>query len=322
VKIIGNKHWGIRRAASGGLLIFGGDVRIRSKRALASVGALAAVCTGFVAVEGLQTAEAAGTPDLVLTQTPANGSASGHTKVVVTVKNVGTAAAVNTVITTQVYVSGGLSFVPQNATLQTACPPQAAPPGVAAQFTCIVKANIEAGATYTLNADYSGTVGKAFKVVSSVGNTAGELDYANNLSTLQTHIGPRADLKLAQATVLTTLPGTRKFRTTVTNAGPWTATSLQLILEVKSPSMTSLSAGSLSQSTTCQQIPPATGYTFGFSCTTSSLAPTKSWLITFTGQGTAGGSLVVDSSVSSFVVDPNLANNKASTTTTFLVGRG
>jgi hypothetical protein len=141
--------------------------------------------------------------------------------------------------------------------------------------------------------------------------------WSNNTSTKSSYYGPRADLALAETAAPGTASGKAKAVSTVTNHGPNTANALQMIVEIKSSGYHSVAAtGNIS--TSCQFIPPATGYNRAVSCVTNSLGTGKQWIVTFNYTGTAGTSLTIKTSVSAnSPPDPVTTNNSRTKSTTY-----
>jgi hypothetical protein len=185
-------------------------------------------------------------------------------------------------------------------------------------FNCQTS-SLAAGSNWTLTETYSGTAGVAFTSFGSVGeNNPGDPSLSNNSSTLKTYFGPAADLKLTQAVTPGTSSGTVTITDTAKNLGPWTANTLQLVIEMNSPGFSNVGASS-NLPASCQFIPPASGFNVAASCTTTnSLAPLKNWKITLTYSGTPGGSLEqVGNVTANNPPDPHTANDSATTNTNY-----
>jgi hypothetical protein len=259
-------------------------------------------------------AEASGTADLSLTQTASSGASSGSTTVTTVVHNAGPSAAngLNVTILTKTTSAMTLGMT---SNLSTTCQQQPAPPGWSFMFSCQTS-TVAAGSDWTLTGAYNGTAGVAFSNFESVGeNNPGDPSLSNNSSTLNTYFGPAADLKVTQHATAGTSSGTVAITDAVKNLGPSTANSLQLVIEINSPGFSSVQASS-NLSASCQFIPPSSGFNVAASCTTNSLASSKSWTVKFSYTGTAGGALEQVGQISvNTPTDPNSTNNSATTNT-------
>ena len=178
--------------------------------------------------------------------------------------------------------------------------------------------SLAAGSNWTLTETYSGTTGTAFTSFESVGeNNPGDPSLSNNSSTLKTYFGPAADLKLTQAVTPGTSSGTVTITDTAKNLGPGKANALTLTIEINSPGFSNVGASSNLPSS-CQFIPPASGFNVAASCTTNSLGLLKNWKITLSYTGTPGGSLEqIGNVTASNPPDPNTANSSATTNTNY-----
>jgi hypothetical protein len=263
-------------------------------------------------------ASTTGAADLSLKQTPSNGTSSGSTIVNTVVHNAGpdTANGLDVTILVKTTSALGLGVTSNNPSM--ICQQQPAPPGWAFMFNCQAP-SLAAGSNWTLTETYSGTAGAAFTAFQSVGEgSPGDPSLSNNSSTLKTYFGPAADLKLTQAVTPGTSSGTVTITDTARNLGPWTANTLQLVIEINSPGFSGVNASS-SLPASCQFIAPDPGFNAAASCTTSnSLAPLRNWTVTFTYTGTPGGSLEqVGTVTANNPPDPNSANSSATTNTNY-----
>ena len=80
--------------------------------------------------------------------------------------------------------------------------------------------------------------GAAFTRIVSVGEGApGDPSFANNSSTLNSYFGDRADLALRQSATAGASAGKVTITDSTVNHGPWTANSLQNVIEINSESL-------------------------------------------------------------------------------------
>lgn len=286
------------------------------KRSLALITAVSAIAGFAVSDAGATSELRKATNNLTVRQYVADGSGSGHTKVLVDVKNTGLAAST-------VLVTGLLSTASSGVGIAASgsgwlCALQGAPAGYKVMYTCSLS-SLPADATSRLTLDMSGTAGTTFTNFVSVGERSpGESTLSDNTNIITSWFGPRADLSVTQSAA-TAAAGHVKITTRTFNRGPWTANNLQMVVEVKATGSLGASATSSSPSAACQIIPPASGYNLAFSCTMSgSLAPRQSWVITVNHSGPAGGTVkIVSKTTAISPVDPNMANNTATTNTTY-----
>lgn len=301
------------------------------KKMLVAAGIVGAMATGAlvtglaVAVTAEETvptgAEASpeASADLAVSQVASDGSGSGHTKVTVSVKNLSANAAANPVVTMLLSTtSTGIGVVPVSSNLaSTQCPTQLAPAGWQVMYTCRSSTSIPGNGTWTLVLDLSGNVGKAFKQFASAGTSSGETSMANNATTLSSYYGPAAELAVSQTTLVSFGSGKRTIRASTTNNGPSTANALQLVVEIKAPNFSTATASS-NLPTSCQFIPPASGFNAALSCVTNTVGPGVTWMVTFNNTGAPGTALRYVSQVTaSNPADPITTNNSATTNTTF-----
>jgi hypothetical protein len=162
----------------------------------------------------------------------------------------------------------------------------------------------------------------AFTSTITVGASTVDPTSSNNISTASSWYGPRSDLKLTQSASVGATAGKATFVHTITNRGPNTANALQLIIEVKVTG--SFGAGyTATPLSSCQTIPPASGFNHAFACTTNSLAPSAKWVLTGAYTGPAGGAVSVKTTVSANnPADPDTSNNSGTAATTFRSSRG
>ena len=304
-----------------------GDIMITKSRACpnghrrrhplaARVAAAALVVAGSVTAVVVPSgaALAAATADLSVSQRISGGSVSGQTIDTVTVHNAGPATATNVNITSLLTTaSSGLYIRSNTGTCQLAPPPS----GYTLLATCQM-GSIASGHRVKEVFTLSGEAGVAFTNFVTVGAASpADPKWSNNAGTKSSWYGPRADLALTGTAKPGTTSGTAKVVSTVTNRGPSTANALQMIVEIKSPGYSSvLAAGNLAGS--CQFIPPASGYDQAVSCVVDALGSGKQWVETFAYTGTAGTSLIVDTSVSANnPTDPVSSNNSNTKSTTY-----
>jgi hypothetical protein len=245
-----------------------------------------------------------------------NGPAAGDTTVTDLIHNAGSTASYVQVVIMFKFNTGGLY---SDATLPAgmSCAYTPAPSGWNLMFACQI-ASIAGNTTTTVKNVLEGTNGETFTRFVSVGPTTPvDPNYNNNTSTVTSWLGNLADLSLSQRAVAGGTTGTGTVATTVTNAGPWSANHLQLVLEIKGSGLTIRASGGPSGAA-CQLIPPSSGYNYAADCTlTQSLAPGQSWTENISCTGTANAQVTQAGSVSAnSPPDPNTANNKATTSIT------
>lgn len=284
------------------------------RKATAVLGSAALVALGLSA-STQSTASAAGTADLSVTQAVSDGSASGHTTLKAFVHNAGPADAsivnLNTLITTS---SGGFGVLLTNSPSGTHCELTTAPPSYKGLYSCQIP-TVASGKTATLTFDYSGTQGTAFTNDIYLGaRTPSDPKQSNNTSHLNSYYGPASNLVVTQKAT-SGAHGKATIVTTTKNFGPSTAHAIQVIMEIKSPGFSSVGySGNISAS--CQFIPAATGYDRAASCTTDTLAPGKSLILTGKFQGTAGSHLSQKATASANTpADPATSNNTRTSAT-------
>ncbi len=286
-----------------------------ARRQVAAAMVLAAGAVGGVTLSaGGGVAGASGTANLSVTQAVSNGTGSGNTIVTDSIHNSGPSTATNVVETALLKVNGGsVSYLTGNAQ----CEQLPAPSGWTFMFDCQL-ASLASGHTWSPKFSLTSTNGAPFTRFVSVGEGGpGDPSLANNASTMNSYFGSRADLALSQAATAGASAGKVTVTDSVVNHGPWTASNLQNVIEINSPAFSGVLAAS-NISAACQFIPPASGYNAAVSCTTASLAPGKTWTLTFSYSGGAGASLVQKGSVTALSpADPATANNTATTTTSY-----
>jgi len=281
--------------------------RIAVLAAAASTAGLAVVATGVVPAA---TANAAGHPDLRITQRISGSNTKGHAIDTITIKNHGTASA--SAVNVQMYTTTSSSFTDVFVGGAAVCEVMPAPKGYPYATACQITGSIAAGKSVSLKGDFGGTAGVKFTNLATVGEFQGDASYKDNRSSLTSWFGPRADLAVSG----TAKPGTKKGHltavTTVVNHGPNNAVNIQEVVEVKNLN------GALGSGTTgsCQTIPPATGYQFAFSCVRSSLNTGQAWKITFDYTGTSGKTATMKTTVTSQTKDPYTKNNTMTKTAT------
>jgi hypothetical protein len=200
----------------------------------------------------------------------------------------------------------------------TICEQSPAPSGYAFMFNCQTP-SIASGSSWTFTLTYTGTQGVAFTNQLFVGEAGpGDPNLANNTSTLNSWFGPAADLALTQVSGRAPATGQAQIINRIKNNGPSPANSLQFVAEIASPGFSSVGATSNLSGSSCQFIPPASGYNVAVACTIASLAPGATWTETFTYHGAAGGALKQSGKVTAnSPSDPAPSNNAASTTTNY-----
>jgi hypothetical protein len=278
--------------------------------------ALTVAATAFAGFTAIGGGAAAGTlNNLTVTQQVTDGAASGHTKVLVDVKNAGGAASTVVVTGLLTTTSGGAGFFESGG--GWTCALQGPPTGWKYMYTCTVS-SLAANSTSRLTLDLSGTAGAGFTNFVSVGERSpGETSIGDNTNTVNSYFGPRADLRVTQSVGATASAGHVIVTTRTTNRGPWTAHNLQLVVEVKAAGTLSASATSSTPSAACQVIPPASGYNLAFSCNMNgSLAPGATWTIVVNHHGPAGNAVqIVSTTTAISPSDPVPANNTATSNT-------
>ena len=281
--------------------------RIAVLATTAAAGGLALVATTLVASPA---ANAAGHPDLKITQRISGSTTKGHTFDTITIKNHGTASASS--VNIQLYTTTTSAFTDVFVGGAAVCEVMPAPKGYPYATACQITGSIAAGKSVSLKGDFGGTAGVKFTNLATVGEFQGDASYTDNRSSVTSWFGPRADLAVSG----TAKPGTKKGHltavTTVVNHGPNNAVNIQEVVEVKNLN------GALGSGTTgsCQTIPPATGYQFAFSCVRSSLNTGQAWKITFDYTGTSGKTATMKTTVTSQTKDPYTKNNAMTKTAT------
>jgi hypothetical protein len=290
------------------------------RRTLAALIPAAALLLAGTAVASLATAGSAaatGSADVAVSQLMTGGSSDGHTTDTITLRNIGsaTASAVNANI---FFNSNSGVYTEGLASSGYTCEIMPPPPGYQHSLSCQLGAPLAAASTKTLVLDLGGDIGAQFTSTVSVGIlNQTDASYANNLSTVTSYYGPRADLGVTGTATTGTTAGTAKAVTTVGNHGPNDAKALQLIVEIKATNFQGVSVSATPLSS-CQIIPPATGYQAAVSCVTDTLTAHHNWVLTFSYQGGAGTSLTMKSTVSANTpIDPVTTNNTMTKTTTF-----
>jgi hypothetical protein len=295
-------------------------MKIASGKSVRRAFAAVAVIGGLLAAAPLaagstkSTGPASPSADISISQTVSNGSAAGSTTVTDTIHNAGPSTATEVQDVQLVKISAGpLGYIAGGAK-GVYCDPEPAPTGWNFMFSCQF-GSIASGATVSVKFTLKGTTGASFTRFASVGDFAlADPRTSNNSSTLNSLIGDLADLSLSQKATAGTKSGTVTITNTVANHGPWTATGIQLVFEIKGTSLGVLTTGP--NSGNCQFIPPSAGYNYAADCPFGSVAPGKTWVIVVTYTGPAGESLTQDGSISAASPpDPVPANNKASTAT-------
>ncbi len=289
--------------------------RLSRRLSLVLISALALAIAGGIAllVPG-GAASAAGTADLSVSQSISGSSVSGQTIDTVTVHNAGPTTADHVNITSLLKTASSTFGIHANFGSCELAPP---PSGYAILTTCQL-GSVASGASVKEKFTLSGKAGVAFTNYVTVGAASpSDPNWSNNARTRSSWYGPRADLALAVTAKPGATSGTAKVVSTVTNHGPNPANALQMIVEIKSSGYRSVRAtGNISSS--CQFIPPATGYKQAVSCVVGSLGTGRKWIVTFAYKGTAGTSLTVKTKVSANnPPDPVTTNNSRTKSTTY-----
>jgi hypothetical protein len=267
--------------------------------------------TGVLAVTGLATvvattgtANAAGQPDLSITQTISGGTEAGQTFDRFTVVNHCTATAshinVELLITTKSH-----GFLISYAGPGT-CEIMPAPAPYNFASACQFTDSLGAGDSVTSSAVMTGTAGKAFTALAEVGLFQPDSNVANNHSTVSSYFGIRADLAVRGTAKVGTKSGHATAVTTVVNRGPNTSSALQQTVEIKKAKSVSVSG---TPHSTCQIIPAASGYNLAASCVTSKLTNRQKWVLTFDYHGTSRKRIVIVTKVTALTKDPVTTNN-------------
>jgi hypothetical protein len=259
-------------------------------------------------------ARAAGTADLSVRQAFSGSSTSGKTVDTVTIHNAGPDTATNINYSKFLATTSSVVTVTSNVGVCEFMPP---PSTAWKLFDACQVGSLAAGGNIVITVTWGGTVGVAFTSTVTVGSSIVDPTSSNNISTKSSWYGPRADLHLSQSGSIGSTAGKAKFVHTITNRGPNTANALQLIIEIKSSG--SLSVGyTATPLSSCQMIPPATGFQHAVSCTTNSLATGAKWTLTGTYTGPAGTAVSVKTKVSANnPADPVPADNSGTAATTF-----
>jgi hypothetical protein len=257
---------------------------------------------------------AAGGADLSIRQAFSGSSTSGKTIDTVTIHNAGPDTATNINYSKFLATTSSTVTVTSNAGVCEFMPP---PSSAWKLFDACQVGSLAAGGNIVITVTWGGTAGLAFTSTVTVGSAVVDPNSSNNISTASSWYGPRADLKLTQTAAVGATSGKATFVHTIVNRGPNTANALQVVIEVKV-------TGGLSATYTakplssCQTIPPATGYQFAFACTTNSLATGATWTLTGTYTGTPGAAVSVKTTVSAnSPPDPVTTNNTGTAATTF-----
>lgn len=258
---------------------------------------------------------AAGTADLSIRQAFSGSSSSGHTVDTITIHNAGPDSATNINYSKFLATTSSTYTVTSNKGVCEFMPP---PSTAWKLFDACQVGSLAAGADLVVTVTWGGTAGLAFTSTVTVGGSSADPTTANNKSTASSWFGPRADLKLSQTAAVGATTGKAKFVHTITNRGPNVANALQLIIEVKVSAGSVSAAYSATPLSSCQTIPPATGYQYAISCTTNSLATGAKWVLTGTYSGTPGATVTVKATVSAnSPTDPVTSNNAVTSATTF-----
>jgi len=259
-------------------------------------------------------AHAAGSANLSIRQAFSGSSTSGKTVDTVTIHNAGPDTATNINYSKFLATPSSVVTVTSNVGVCEFMPP---PSSAWKLFDACQVGSLAAGGNIVITVTWGGTAGVAFTSTVTVGSAIVDPTSSNNISTASSWYGPRADLHLSQSGSIGSAPGKAKFVHTITNRGPNNANALQLIIEIKSSG--SLSVGySATPLSSCQTIPPATGFQHAVACTTNSIATGAKWTLTGTYTGPAGTSVTVKTTVSANnPADPVASDNSGTAATTF-----
>lgn len=282
-------------------------ISVVSSVALLGAGAAALVLAGGGSASAVSTA------DLSLSQSISGSSTAGTTLVNVTVHNAGSSTA--TGVSLSVFLKSTSTTIGTHASFGT-CSFAPPPTGFLGFSTCSL-GSIASGASVKETFTYSGNQGKAFSNFATVGlNGPADPNYKNNSSTISSWFGPRADLAISGTAGPGTTAGSGVASTTVVNHGPNTANALQLITEIKSTGIKGVTV-SASPVSSCQIIPPASGYNMAVSCVTNALAIGQKWVLSYKYSGAKGAAITEVSHVTANnPIDPVTTNNSMTKTTT------
>jgi hypothetical protein len=259
-------------------------------------------------------AHAAGSADLSVRQAFSGSSTSGKTVDTVTIHNAGPDTATNINYSKFLATTSSAVTVTSNVGVCEFMPP---PSSAWKLFDACQVGSLAAGGNIVITVTWGGTAGVAFTSTVTVGSSIVDPTSSNNISKASSWYGPRADLHLSQSGTIGSTAGKAKFVHTITNRGPNKANALQLIIEIKSSG--SFSVGySATPLSSCQTIPPATGFQHAVACTTNSLATGAKWTLTGTYTGPAGTAVSVKTTVSANnPADPVSRDNSGTAATTF-----
>jgi hypothetical protein len=286
-------------------------IKTRSARTTLAAGIAtgALVLGGAVAALAVSagTASASSLPDLSISQHIVGSSKSGHTSNVVTVRNIGRATASHVNVQSYISSTSGAFYNLVSGSGAT-CEVM---PGIGSYgwaFACQFSSSIAAGHSASFTVDESGTAGKQFTSVATVGLYQADSNPKNNTSKVTSWLGPRADLAVSGTTQSSTKKKHATAVTTVLNRGPNAASSLDEEISVKGASGV-LASGNVGNGCKIDSAKP-TGYDFGVTCHLNSLASGKKWILTFDYIGTSGKKITMKTTVSAFSpADPVSANN-------------
>jgi hypothetical protein len=281
--------------------------RKRSFVAVVSTGAITLVGTAaLVAVMGGSASAVSSNADVSVRQHISGGSSNGQTVDTLTIHNAGPSTANNVNVTMLLKSSSNFILTSTN---RGTCETEPPPSGYLGLTTCQV-GTLASGTSVVETVKFTGQTGMAFSNYATVGvSSPVDLKLTNNSSTVSTYFGPRADLGLSGTAKPGTKAGTAKAVTTVLNRGPNTAKALQLIVEIKSTGWKGVNVSATPLSS-CQTIPPSSGYDGAVSCVTDSLGTGAKWVLTFSYTGEKGVALKMVSTVSANTpADPVSTNN-------------
>jgi hypothetical protein len=281
------------------------------RRALVAVLGASALSAASIGAVTLSHAQAATGTDIGISQVVDGSTTTGETTVNVTVANHGSETAQGLVFEGFV-TSTSKSFGVQVTGITGTCDLLPAPAPYRGSYTCLL-GSIAADHTDNITIDLDGDNGVAFTSLLELGDfSPSDPNIKNNTSSLKTYYGPVSNLAVSQK-VSARAKGAATIVSTTKNYGPSVATNLQFVVVVKGSGFKSIhSTGN------CQFIPTPRGAERAAACTLPSLAPGKSWTMTFTYKGVAGDRLTqVSTATAQSPSDPAKANNVRTTKTKY-----
>jgi hypothetical protein len=251
-------------------------------------------------------AQAAGRPDLAISQLVSANSQAGHTSDIVTVANHGSATAshlnVELLFTTS---SGRFS---DSFAGDVTCETMPAPSPYRYALACQLAASLGTDQSVSFSADLAGAVRAKFSSLALVGELQPDAQPANNASSLTTYFGTGADLAVAGAVTTGAKVGHANAVIKIVNQGPSAASLTQAVLEAKHVGTAMVT----NHKDGCRSIPPASGYDYAASCVVAVLATGKAWTGDVKFIGVSGRNITVSVTASSHTADPDPTNNTLS----------